>query len=53
MKDQLNAFQGCEELGANEAVRVRDKPDDHLANLYPIPWTVRMNCGWRGLGSIF
>ncbi len=53
MKDQLNAFQGCEELGPNEAVSVRDKPDDHPANLYPIPWTVRMNCGWRGLGSIF
>ena len=61
MKNQIDALESPKDLGSYEAVRVRNQPDLrpptssflHPANLYPIPWTVRMNCGWRGLGSIF
>ena len=53
VEDQFYAFQRSKELRPNEPVRIRDQSDDHPANLYPMPWTVRMNCGCRGLGSIF
>jgi len=53
MKDELDPLESCEQLRTNETVCVRYESDDHAANLYPIPWTVRMNWGWRGLGSIF
>ena len=45
--------QGGEKLRAQRPCVSEIEADDHPANLYPIPWTVRMNCGWRGLGSIF
>src|SRR5690606_23609250 len=38
--------RGREEVAVNV---VEHQP----ANLYPIPWTVRMNCGCRGFGSTF
>ena len=64
VQDQIDTLKGGENLRPQQAMRIRDQPDRsdprspipdlcHPANLYPIPWTVRMNCGWRGLGSIF
>ncbi len=40
------------EKAGREEVTVR-VGNHQPANLYPIPWTVSMNCGWRGFGSIF
>ena len=67
VEDDVDARECREDLRPKEAMGIGHEADEHglvyprraprasrqPANLYPIPCTVRMNCGWRGLGSIF